>query len=154
LKDQFGEGGVKIKLIQEDLVRWFTQTLNQSNFQMTCFQHLPYEDPDLPLRFFMSAPANDPRFKDLTNFMKYSEQPVNDAILAAAQELDEEERVQKVFQAQKTVINNWSPMFNIYSKVNFSGSYNYVKGLITGRGSYGLFVRTAWLDDEARRRDS
>jgi ABC-type transport system substrate-binding protein len=152
LKGQYEKAGVKIKLVQEDLVKWFTQTLNQSEFQMTCFQHLPYEDPDLPLRFYMAP--DDPRFSDLTNFMKYREAEVDDAILAAAQELNEEERVKKVQDAQKVVMKQYSPMLNLYSKINFGGSYLYVKGGITGRGSYGLFNRTTWLDDEARREEA
>jgi ABC-type transport system substrate-binding protein len=152
IKQQFAEGGVKVKLVQEDLVKWFSQTLNQSNFQMTCFQHLPYEDPDLPLRFYMAP--NDPKYKNITNFMKYSEPKVNDAILAAAQELNEEERVKKVYEAQRVVMGEYAPMFNLFSKMNFGGSYTYVKGIITGRGSYGLFNRTTWLDDESRRSES
>ncbi len=153
LKAQFAKGDVKIKLVQEDLIKWFTQTLNQSQFQLTCFQHLPYEDPDRPLRFYL-APDNDPNFADLTNFMKYREPAVNDVILAAAKELDEEERVKKVQEAQKVVMSQYSPMINLFSKVNFGGSYLYVKGGITGRGSYGLFNKTTWLDDEARRQET
>jgi ABC-type transport system substrate-binding protein len=152
LKQQYAEAGIKIRLVQEDLVKWFSQTLNQSEFQMTCFQHLPYEDPDLPLRFYM-APT-DERFADLTNFMKYRETVVDDAVLAAAQELDEELRVEKVYEAQKTVMRQYSPMFNLFSKINFGGSYLYVKGGITGRGSYGLFNRTTWLDDAGRRQET
>ncbi len=152
LKQQFAEADVNIKLVQEDLVKWFTQTLNQSQFQLTCFQHLPYEDPDLPLRFYMAP--DDPRFADLTNFMKYREKVVDDAVLAAAQELNEEERVKKVQEAQKVVMQQYSPMLNLFSKVNFGGSYLYVKGSITGRGSYGLFNRTTWLDDEQRRQEA
>jgi peptide/nickel transport system substrate-binding protein len=152
LKGQMAEGGVKLKLVQEDLVKWFSQTLNQSQFDMTCFQHLPYEDPDLPLRFYMAP--NDPRFSDLTNFMQYRDEEVNDVILAAAQELDEELRVEKVFEAQKTVMRKFSPMINLFSRQTFGGSYLYVKGGITGRGSYGLFNRTTWLDDAQRRQET
>jgi ABC-type transport system substrate-binding protein len=152
LKDQFAQAGVTIKLVQEDLVKWFTQTLNQSQFQLTCFQHLPYEDPDLPLRFYIAP--DDPNFKDLTNFMHYREAAVDDAVLAAAKELNEEERVKKVQEAQRVVMKQYSPMLNLYSKINFGGSYLYVKGGITGRGSYGLFNRTTWLEDEGRRQEA
>ena len=152
LKGQMAKGGVKLKLTQEDLVKWFTQTLNQSQFDLTCFQHLPYEDPDLPLRFYMAP--DDPRFSDLTNFMKYRDEDVNTAILAAAQELDEETRVTKVQEAQKVVMSKYSPMLNLFSRQTFGGSYLYVKGGISGRGSYGLFNRTTWLDDEQRRQET
>jgi ABC-type transport system substrate-binding protein len=139
IKEQLGRGDVKVKLVQEDLVKWFSQTLNQGQFQMTCFQHLAYEDPDLPLRFYMTG-------NGITNFMNYDEPKVTAAVLAAATELDEEERVKKVADAQKLIMSEYSPMLNLMSFINFSGRYNYVKGSITGRGSYGLFNRTTWLD--------
>jgi peptide/nickel transport system substrate-binding protein len=141
LKDQLGKGGLNIKLVQEDLVKWFSQTLNQHQFKMTCFQHLPYEDPDLPLRFYLSAEGDRP-----SNFMDYKDDEVDAAVLAAARELDEERRVELVGEAQKVIMKQYAPMFNILSKVNFGGRYAYVKGSITGRGSMGLFNRTTWLD--------
>jgi peptide/nickel transport system substrate-binding protein len=139
IKEQLGRGGVKVKLVQEDLVKWFSQTLNQGQFHMTCFQHLPYEDPDLPLRFYMTGTG-------ITNFMNYDEPKVTEAVLAAAGELDEEERVKKVQDAQRLIMSEYSPMLNMFSFINFSGRYSYVKGSVTGRGSYGLFNRTTWLD--------
>lgn len=140
LQQQFARGGVKIKLVAEDLVKWFSQTLNQGDFEATCFLHLPYEDPDLPLRFYLSPEG------DRTNFMKYKSDKVDAAVLAAAKELDEDERVKKVYEAQRVIMTEAAPMFNIMSKINFGGRYAYVKGSITGRGSMGLFNRTTWLD--------
>ena len=150
LKEQLARGGVKIALLQEDLIKWFSQTLNQSDFKMTCFQHLPYEDPDLPLRFFL---GKDDVLGNKDNFMKFSDPEVNTAILAAAQELDEEARVEKVKEAQRVIIKQAAPMVNVLSQINFGGSYQYVKGGVTGRGSVGLFNRTTWFDDEVRRQD-
>jgi ABC-type transport system substrate-binding protein len=139
LQGQLTRSGMKINLEQQDLVRWFSQTLNQGDFEMTCFQHLAYEDPDLPLRFYIGR-------GEITNFMKYVDDDVNNALIAAASELNEEERIEKVYEAQRTVMRKYSPMFNMHSQVNFGGRYAYIKGGITGRGSYGLFNRTAWLD--------
>ncbi|HZP56451.1 MAG TPA: ABC transporter substrate-binding protein [Dehalococcoidia bacterium] len=141
LQAQLGEGGVKINLEQQDLVKWFSQTLNQSDFKLTCFQHLPYEDPDLPLRFYLGP--GDGR---TDNFMRYQDDTVDAAILAAAKELDEDARIEKTKEAQRAVMRAYAPMFNIFSQISFGGSYSYVKGQITGRGSYGLFNRTTWLD--------
>jgi ABC-type transport system substrate-binding protein len=141
LKEQFARGDVKVKLEQQDLVRWFSQTLNQGDFEATCFQHLAYEDPDLPLRFYMADPQSG-----ISNFMGYDEAKVTQACLDAASELNEEARVEKVYEAQRVIMREYAPMFNIYSKMNFSGRYAYVKGGIVGRGSLGLFNRTTWLD--------
>lgn len=140
IKGQLERGGLKVKLIAEDLVKWFSQTLNQGQFEMTAFLHLPYEDPDLPLRFYMDTEG------EISNFMGYREPKVTEAVLAAASELDEEARVEKVKEAQRVIMSEYSPMFNIMSKINYGGRYAYVKGSITGRGSMGLFNRTTWLD--------
>jgi peptide/nickel transport system substrate-binding protein len=151
LQQQLGRGGVKIRLVQEDLVRWFSQTLNQHDFSMTCFLHLAYEDVDLPLRFYLGADTSTDR---PANFMDYSDDDVNAAVLAAAQELDEEARVEKVREAQRVIMRKAAPMFNVHSAIGFGGRYDYVKGAITGRGSLGLFNRTTWLSDEQRRQQS
>jgi peptide/nickel transport system substrate-binding protein len=140
LQAQLARGGVQLKLTQEDLVRWLTTTLNQGQFHMTCFDHLAYEDPDQPLRFFVGGSTFG------SNFMGYDDPEVDAAILAAASELDETARIKKVQDAQRVLVNKWSPMLNIYSPIGYGGRYSYVKGSITGRGSYGLFNRTTWLD--------
>ncbi|MBF6599646.1 MAG: ABC transporter substrate-binding protein [Dehalococcoidia bacterium] len=140
LASQFARGGIKLKLTQQDLITWLTTTLSQSQFKLTCFGQLPYEDPDLPLRFYIGKQGYG------TNFMKYDDPKVDDAILAAATELNEEARIQKVMDAQRAVIKAWSPMLNIYSPIGYGGRYAYVKGTISGRGSLGLFNRTTWLD--------
>ena len=118
---------------------------------MTCFQHLAYEDPDLPLRFYLGADTSTGR---PANFMDYNDEDVNTAVLAAAQELDEEARVEKVLEAQRVIMRKAAPMFNMHSAINFAGRYEYVKGAITGRGSFGLFNRTTWFSDEERRQQS
>ena len=56
---------------------------------MTCFLHLPYEDPDLPLRFYLSGEG------DRKNFMGYKDAEVDAAVLAAAGELDETARIRE-----------------------------------------------------------
>ena len=140
LQAQFARAGVKVKLVPEDLVKWFTQSLGTSNFQMTAFLHLPYEDPDLPLRFYLSGEG------DRKNFMQYKDTDVDDAVLAAARELEENARIEKVKAAQKVIMKKYAPMLNIFSEIGYSARYSYVKGSITGRGSYGLFNRTTWLD--------
>jgi ABC-type transport system substrate-binding protein len=140
LQAQLKRGGVNIKLVPEDLVKWFSQSLGTGNFHMTCFLHLPYEDPDLPLRFYLGGEG------DRKNFMGYQDAEVDAAILAAARELDEQPRIQKVKDAQKVIMKKYAPMFNIFSEIGYGARRSYVKGSITGRGSYGLFNRTTWLD--------
>ncbi len=143
LQAQLKRGGVNVKLLPEDLVKWFSQSLGTGNFHMTCFQHLAYEDPDLPLRFYLGAEG------DRKNFMGYKDAEVDAAVLAAAKELDETARIEKVKAAQKVIMKKYAPMLNIFSEIGYGGRYAYVKGSISGRGSYGLFNRTNWLDKKA-----
>ena len=140
LQQQLKRGGVQTKLVPEDLVKWFSQSLGQSNFHMTAFQHLPYEDPDLPLRFYLGGAG------DRKNFMGYQDAEVDAAVLAAAGELDETARIEKVKAAQKVIMKKSAPMLNLFSEIGYGGRYSYVKGSVTGRGSFGLFNRTNWLD--------
>ncbi|MDZ4278026.1 MAG: ABC transporter substrate-binding protein [Dehalococcoidia bacterium] len=119
----------------EDLVAWLANTLGPGNFQMTSFTHLPYEDPSLPLRFYVEP-----------NFMGYKDDDVEQAFRAAAETLDEEERIELTKEAQRVLIRKWAPMINLYSPTSFGATWDYVKGLILGRGSFGLFNTTVWLD--------
>lgn len=140
IQAQMRAGGIKIKLVPEDLVKWFSQSLGTGNFHMTCFLHLPYEDPDLPLRFYLSGEG------DRKNFMDYKDADVDAAVLAAARELDEQARIQKVKDAQRVIMKKYAPMLNMFSEIGYGARRSYVKGSITGRGSYGLFNRTTFLD--------
>lgn len=140
LQAQLKRGGVNVKLMPQDLVTWFSQSLGTGNFHLTCFLHLPYEDPDLPLRFYLGGEG------DRKNFMGYQDNDVDAAVLAAARELDETARIQKVKDAQKVIMKKYAPMFNMFSQIGYGARRSYVKGSITGRGSYGLFNRTTWLD--------
>ncbi|MCH8949022.1 MAG: hypothetical protein IIB87_01430, partial [Chloroflexi bacterium] len=120
----------------EDLTAWLSNTLGPGNFQMTAFTHLPYEDPSLPLSFYKSP-----------NFMDYEDPDVEAAFFAAAAEVDEEARIELTKEAQRVIIRKWGPMLNLYSPKTFGATWNYYKGLVLGRGSFGLFNSRAWLDD-------
>ena len=134
--------GLKIKLPgPEPLVQWFVQTFKPEGFQMTSFTHLPYEDPYLPMSFFLgSNTSNQP------NPMGYADPEVDAAILGAASELDEEARVQKTKDVQSLLIQKWAPMLNFYSAKTFTTRWDYYKGWVSGRGSFGLFNSRNWLD--------
>ncbi len=134
---QLREVGVKVSLPgAEDLTAWLSNTLGVGNFQMTAFTHLPYEDPSLPLSFY-KAP----------NFMGYENSEVEAAYIAAAEEFDEEARIEKTKEAQRAIIRNWGPQLNLYSPRTFAATWDYYQGQVLGRGSYGLFNSGAWLDN-------
>ena len=140
IEQQLRKVGIKLKLTGQDLIIWLPQTLAAGNFQMTCFTHLPYEDADLPLRFYMSAETGQ------LSFMGYKDGEVDRAILAASRELDEGRRVELTKEAQRVLIRKWAPMLNLYSPVAWNGAWDYVKGIVTGRGSIIFFNTKVWLD--------
>ncbi len=140
IEQQLGKVGIKLKLTSQDLIIWLPQTLAAGNFEMTSFTHLGYEDPDLPLRFYISSGDG------FLNFMGYKDEDVDRAILAAGRELDEERRVELTREAQRVLIKKWAPMLNLYSPVDYAGAWDYVKGIEVGRGSIVLFNTRLWLD--------
>ena len=142
LQQQFSAVGMNVKVPPgEELIRWLTQTLAPGNFQMTAFTQLPYEDPSLPLSFYLGSEA-----AAQPNFMGYQDDEVDLAILAAAEELDEEQRVEKTKEAQRVIIRKWGPQLTLYSPISFGARWDYVKGVVSGRGSFGLFNSRLWLD--------
>ena len=133
--------GLNIKLEgPQPLVQWFIQTFSTGDFQMMPFTHLAYEDPYLPMSFFLgSNTSNQP------NPMGYADAEVDEAILGAASELDEEARIQKTKDVQSLLIRKWAPMLNFYSARTLTTRWDYYKGVVSGRGSFGLFNSRAWL---------
>jgi ABC-type transport system substrate-binding protein len=133
---QLREVDIRINLPgAEDIISWLSNTLGPGDFQMTSFTHLPYEDPSLPLSFYVPP-----------NFMGYDDPDVTAAFDKAAETLDEEDRIEATKEAQRVIIRKMSPMLNLYSALNYDVRWDYLKGTITGRGSFGLFNSGAWLD--------
>ena len=104
---------------------------------------------DQPLRpQFHFTPAsnwlNDP------NGMVYYDQDITDAVDATALELDLEPQIAKVQDAQRLIMEKEAPMINIYSGVSFGARWHWYKGLVEGRGSFGLFNGKAWIDSSLR----
>jgi peptide/nickel transport system substrate-binding protein len=135
LQQQLSKADIKIKLTGEDISRWLANTLAPGNFQFTCFTHLPYEDPSLPLNFYRTP-----------NFMGYQDADVDAAMNAAAIEQDDATRIEKTKEAQRVIIRKLAPQFTLYSPIGYGARWSYLKGTVDGRGSFGLFNSRAWLD--------
>jgi peptide/nickel transport system substrate-binding protein len=135
LKQQLSKVGIKLKLTGEDISRWLSTTLGPGNFQFTCFTHLPYEDPSLPLNFYRTP-----------NFMGYEDAEVEAAMNAAAVEQDDQKRIDLTKEAQRVIIRKWAPQYTLYAPITYGARWGYLKGTVEGRGSFGLFNSRAWLD--------
>ncbi len=152
LKEQLGRIGINIKLDPQDLLSvWIPRVLVQGDFVITTFPHLSYEDPFLPLALYTdSSPigALDPDRG--RNAMGFFDPEITQAADDAARELDFEARAEKVKAAQRLIIEKRAPLINLYSKVDFGARYRWVKGVVTGRGTYGLFNGQVWIDESLR----
>lgn len=135
IQQQLSRVGIQLKLTGEDISRWLANTLGPGNFQFTAFTHLPYEDPSLPLSFYREP-----------NFMGYQDDDVEAAMNAAAVEQDEERRIELTKEAQRVLLRKWAPQFTLYSPISYSARWSYLKGVVEGRGTFGLFNSRAWLD--------
>jgi ABC-type oligopeptide transport system substrate-binding subunit len=78
--------------------------------------------------------------------MGYSDPEVQAAFDAAAETLEEEARIEATREAQRVLIRKTAPMINLYSAISHTARWDYLKGTIEGRGSFGLFNSGAWLD--------
>jgi len=152
LKQQLERVNIKTKIEQQDLLSvWVPRVLIQADYEMTLFTHLAYEDPYLPLAFYTSfSPIGPSDPAKGRNSMIFFDDDVDAAVNAASAELELEPRIEKVKAAQKVIMEKEGPMINLYASVNFTGRHNWLKGVITGRGSYGLFNGRTWIDTAMR----
>jgi peptide/nickel transport system substrate-binding protein len=151
LKQQLERVGVRTSIEQQDLLSvWVPRVLLNADFEMTLFTHLPYEDAYLPLAFYTTFSPIGPRNEQGRNSMLYYDQEIDDAVDASSLELDLEPRIEKVKAAQKLIMAKEAPMINIYSSTSFTGRWNWLRGVVDGRGSFGLFNGRAWIDTNLR----
>lgn len=151
LKEQFGDVGIKVRIEGEDLLtKWLPQTLQTGAFEMTVYTQLPYDDPTFPLVFYTTHSAlgaEDPRGR---NNMDYFDDEITAAADAVDSELNSEARNEKVKDAIRLIMEKEAPMINLYSSVTYTARWNWYKGVVIGRGSYGGFNGRRWIDTSLR----
>jgi ABC-type transport system substrate-binding protein len=151
LKDQLSRVNIKINIEAQDLFSvWVPRVLLNADYTMTLFTHLAYEDPYLPLAFYTTFSPIGPRESEGRNSMLFYDQEIDDAVDASSLELEIGSRMEKVRAAQRLIMEKEAPMINIYSSVSFTGRRHWLKGVVTGRGSFGLFNGRVWIDSNLR----
>jgi peptide/nickel transport system substrate-binding protein len=152
MKDQLSRVGVKVRIEAQDLLSvWVPRVLIQADYTMTLFTHLAYEDPYLPLAFYTTFSPIGPRDEAKgRNSMLFYDQEIDDAVDASSLELDLDARIEKVQAAQRLIMRKESPMINLYSSVSFNARWHWLKGVVEGRGSFGLFNGRSWIDSALR----
>ena len=152
LKQQLDRVGIKTKIEQQDLFSvWVPRVLLNADYEMTLFTHIPYEDPYLPMAFYTTlSPIGPVDPAKGRNSMLFYDQEIDDAVEASSRELELEARIEKVKAAQKLIMQKEGPMINLYASVDFNARRSWLKGVVTGRGSFGLFSGTTWVDTDLR----
>jgi peptide/nickel transport system substrate-binding protein len=152
LKAQFERIGVNVRIDAQDLLsNWVPRVLVNSDYQMTLFTHLAYEDPYIPTSWYTTfAPIGLREEDGRRNGMAYYDQEISDAVDATALELDLEPRANAVKDVQRLIMEKEPPAINMYSGVSFGARWHWYKDLVEGRGSFGLFNGRAWIDSSLR----
>lgn len=152
LQQQLNRVGIKSRIEPQELLSvWVPRVLLNADYDMTLFTHLPYEDPYLPLAFYTSfSPIGPVDAGKGRNSMLFYDSEIDAAVDAASAELELEPQIEKVKAAQKLIMQKEGPMINLYSSVDFSARHNWLKGVVTGRGSFGLFNGKTWIDSSMR----
>lgn len=133
--------GIKIKLIGEDFGKWLSQSLYGSDYDaFIAFPNLDYDDPSSYLVWYLKKSAG----RD--NSARFFDDELDDMVIKQKSILDDKERAKAVIDIQKKAWEKNAPTIPLFSAVNSTVTWNYVKGRTLNRGSYGLFSGRTYID--------
>ena len=141
VQSQLAKLGIKIKLVGEDFGKWLAQSLYGSDYSgFITYPSLEYDDPSSYIGAVGKAIGGRPNWAGF----------VNDEMDAALQKqktiFDDKERNAAVQDVQRKAWTNGSPFIPTFIQIGSSATWGYVKGRVTGRGSYGLFNGKLYID--------
>ena len=141
-KSQLEENlGVTCRLVAEDFGTWLAQSLYGSNYNgLLLYPTLAYEEPMTYMAMY------EKQIGGRDNWGKYFDDELDGMIRKVNQTLDDTERFEAVKAVQRKAIEKVAPIFPVFVKVDETATWNYVKGRVTGRGSYGFFTGQAYID--------
>lgn len=133
--------GLKTNVVAEDFGTWLASSLYGSNYDgFVAYPTLAYDDPSSYIGAYLSEIGGRP------NWAGYVNEEMNAAALAQKQILDDEERRDAVQELQRLAWTNGAPFIPTFIALSNTATWNYVKGRVTGRGSYGLFNGKVYID--------
>lgn len=112
--------GLDIVMREIDLVEWFTN-FKRGQFQATMIGHLPYETPDIPVRFYHSAGpdgAGSP--------FGYADGTLDTLIERSWGEPDRTTRQRTLLDAQRMMLYA-RPMIQLFTSTGFSTAWKHVR---------------------------
>jgi peptide/nickel transport system substrate-binding protein len=139
IKEQIEAAGWSVRVEPVDLLSWFTN-LRRGSFEATLVNHLPYETPDIPLRFYHSLGPDASG-----NPLGYSDPAVDQLIERSWAETDRESRRTLVLDAQRRGLEA-RPMLHLFSGMGYSAARNIVRNRRSGLiGSLAQYNYELWL---------
>jgi ABC-type transport system substrate-binding protein len=131
---------INIKLVGEDFGNWLAQSLYGSGFDFITFPSLAYDDPSSYIGAYGKTIGGRP------NWAGYVDDEMDKLILDQKATFNDEARNKLVHDIQLKAWEKGAPYIPVFVPVSSTATWAFVKGRITGRGSYGLFNGRVYLD--------
>ena len=133
--------GVNVRIVAEDFGTWLQKSLYGSEFaDLVVFPTLAYDEP---------SPYFLPLLKNIggrENWSRFFDDELDSRIAQSRTILDDEARFEEMKEIQRLAWEKGSPLIPTFVAKSFTAYWWYVKGRVTGRGSYGLFNGRLYID--------
>jgi ABC-type transport system substrate-binding protein len=132
--------GLNIKLVGEDFGNWLAQSLYGSQFDFITFPSLAYDDPSSYIGAYAKQIGGRP------NWAGYVDDEMDQLVQKQKATFNDDERNKLVHDIQLKAWEKGAPYLNVFVPVSNTLTWAFVKGRITGRGSYGLLNGRVYID--------
>jgi ABC-type transport system substrate-binding protein len=132
--------GLKIKLIGEDLGTWLQKSVFQTQYDgFITYQSLAMESPNDYIGVYQKGGSRP-------NTAHFFDDDMDKLYLGQKQILDDQQRIEAVKNIQRKGYEKAAPFIPVFSPIQNTANWAYVKGRVVGRGSFGLFNDFGYID--------
>ena len=133
--------GIKTTLVGEQFGQWLAQSLYGSQFDgFIIYPTLAYDDPSSYIGIYAKNIGGRPNWSGFMN------DELDQLVTAQKAILDDTKRNQAVHDLQLKAWTAGAPALPLFVPTTYTATWDYYKGRIIGRGSYGLFAGTWYID--------
>jgi peptide/nickel transport system substrate-binding protein len=141
IKQQIERTGLTIRIEKLDLLKWY-ENLQAGAFEATLISHVPYETPDLPLRFYHSGGP-----EGVGNPFAYADGSVDAVIERSWGENDRQRRQADILEAQRIGLRG-RHILQLFTGMTFSAARSRVRNRRPELfGSLAQYNYEQWIDD-------
>jgi peptide/nickel transport system substrate-binding protein len=144
VRQQLQEAGLAVTVEAQGLLSWYTN-FRRGAFEASLVNHLPYETPDVPTRFFHSGGPDA-----TTSPFAFADQDIDALVERSWSEADRSKRQSTLRDAQRLMINA-RPLVQLYTSAGYTAAWRQVQNLRPGLpGSLAQYNYEQWLlEDDA-----